>query len=73
MSMMRAYTREFRESAVGLVLSEGLSIRRAADDVGMPYQMPSPPPPRQHPPQIRPIHHPVPNQIRRSALRAPLR
>ena len=32
MSTMRAYTREFRESAVGLVLSEGLSIRKAADD-----------------------------------------
>ena len=37
MSTMRAYTREFRESAVGLVLSEGLSIRKAADDLGMPY------------------------------------
>lgn len=36
MSTMRAYTREFRESAVGLVLSEGLSIRKAADDLGMP-------------------------------------
>jgi transposase len=34
---MRAYTREFRESAVGLVLSEGLAIRKAADDLGMPY------------------------------------
>ena len=31
MSMMRAYTREFRESAVGLVLSEDLSIRKATD------------------------------------------
>ncbi len=30
MSTMRAYTREFRESAVGLVLSEGLTIRKAA-------------------------------------------
>ncbi len=29
--------REFRESAVGLVLSEGLSIRRAAGDLGMLY------------------------------------
>jgi len=38
MSTMRAYTREFRESAVGLVLSEGLSIRKAADDLGMPYR-----------------------------------
>ena len=37
MSTMRAYTREFREAAVGLVLSEGLSIRKAADDLGMPY------------------------------------
>jgi transposase-like protein len=37
MSTMRAYTREFRESAVGLVLSEGLSICKAADDLGMPY------------------------------------
>jgi transposase len=37
MSTMRAYTREFRASAVGLVLSEGLSIRNAADDLGMPY------------------------------------
>lgn len=37
MSTMRAYTREFRESAVGLVLSEGLTIRKAADDLGMPY------------------------------------
>ena len=37
MSTMRSYTREFRESAVGLVLSQGLSIRVAADDLGMPY------------------------------------
>lgn len=37
MSTMRAYTREFCESTVGLVLSEGLSIRKAADDPGMPY------------------------------------
>jgi transposase-like protein len=37
MSTMRAYTREFRESAVSRVLSEGLSIRKAADDLGMPY------------------------------------
>ena len=37
MSRMRAYTRECRESAVGLVLSQGLSVRRAADDLGMPY------------------------------------
>jgi len=36
MSTIRAYTREFRESAVDLVLSEGLSIRKAADDLGMP-------------------------------------
>ena len=35
MSTMRAYTREFRESAVGLVLTEGLSIRKAADDLGV--------------------------------------
>ncbi len=31
MSTMRAYTHEFRESAVGLVLSEDLSIRKATD------------------------------------------
>ena len=37
MSTMRVYTREFRESAVGLVLSRGLSIRAAAEDLGMPY------------------------------------
>ena len=37
MSTMRVYTREFRESAVGLLLSEGLRIRKAADDLGMPY------------------------------------
>lgn len=37
MSTMRAYTREFRESAVGPVVSEGLSIRKAANDLGMPY------------------------------------
>jgi transposase-like protein len=37
MSTMRVNTREFRESAVGLVLSEGLSIRKAANDLGMPY------------------------------------
>ena len=35
MSTMRVYTREFRESAVGLVLSQGLSIRVAAEDLGM--------------------------------------
>lgn len=33
MSTMRAYTREFRESAVSLVLSAGLSIRKAAADI----------------------------------------
>ena len=37
MSTMRVYTREFRESAVGMVLSQGLSIRAAAEDLGMPY------------------------------------
>ena len=37
MSTMRVYTREFRESAVCLVLSQGLSIRVAAEDLGMPY------------------------------------
>jgi hypothetical protein len=37
MSTVRACTRDFRESAVGPVLSEGLSIRKAADDLGMPY------------------------------------
>jgi hypothetical protein len=36
MSTLRAYTREFRESAVGLVLSQGLSIRLATEDLGMP-------------------------------------
>jgi transposase-like protein len=38
MSTMRVYTREFRESAVGLVLSQGLSIRVAAEEeLGLPY------------------------------------
>jgi transposase len=37
MSTMRAYSREFRESAVGLVLTEGIPIRKAADDLGLPY------------------------------------
>ena len=37
MSTMRVYTREFRESAVSMVLSQGLSIRVAAEDLGMPY------------------------------------
>jgi transposase-like protein len=37
MSTMRACARGSRESAVGLLLSEGLSIRKAADDLGMPY------------------------------------
>ena len=37
MSTIRVYTRAFRESAVGLVLSQGLSIRVAAEDLGMPY------------------------------------
>ena len=37
MSTMRVYTRELRESAVGLVLSQGLSIRVAAEDLGIPY------------------------------------
>ena len=36
MSTMRVYTHEFRESAVGLVLSQGLSIRVAAEDLGIP-------------------------------------
>ncbi len=39
MLTMRVYIRVFRESAVGLVLSLGLSIRVAAGDHGMPYQM----------------------------------
>ena len=34
MSTMQVYTHEFRESAVGLVLSLGLSIRVAAEDLG---------------------------------------
>ena len=37
MYTIRFYIREFRESAVGLVLSQGLSIRVAAEDLGMPY------------------------------------
>jgi hypothetical protein len=37
MSTTRGDTREFREWAVGLVLSESLSIRVAAEDLGMPY------------------------------------
>ena len=37
MSSMRVCTREFRESAVGLVLSQGLLIRVAAEDLGVPY------------------------------------
>jgi hypothetical protein len=37
MSTTRTCTREFRECAVGLLLSEGLSIRKAADGLGMPY------------------------------------
>ena len=36
MSTMRVYTHEFRESVVGLVLSQGLSIRVAAEDLGIP-------------------------------------
>ena len=37
MSTMRAYTREFRESAVGLMLTEGVSIRKADGNLGMHY------------------------------------
>jgi putative transposase len=37
MSTMRAYSRDFRESAVGLVLTEGIPIREAADDLGIQY------------------------------------
>jgi hypothetical protein len=36
MSTTRVNTREFRESAVGLVLSQGLTLRVAAEDLGMP-------------------------------------
>ena len=36
MSTTRVNTRDFRESAVGLVLSQGLSLRVAAEDLGMP-------------------------------------
>jgi hypothetical protein len=36
MSTMRVYTREFRESADGLVLSQSMSIRVAAEDLGVP-------------------------------------
>jgi transposase len=32
----RKYTREFRESAVGLVLREGRTVEQAAADLGMP-------------------------------------
>ena len=35
MSTIRVYTLEFRESTVGLVLSQGLSIRVAAEDLGV--------------------------------------
>jgi transposase len=37
MSTMRKYTREFRESAVRLVLSGEVTLRKAAEDLGMPY------------------------------------
>ena len=37
MSAMRLYTREFRDSAVGLVFSQGLSIRVAAKNPSMSY------------------------------------
>ena len=37
MTTMRVCSCEFRESAVGLVLPRGMSIRVAAEDVGMPY------------------------------------
>ena len=37
MSTIRVYTRVFRESAVGMLLSLGLSIRVAAEDLVMPY------------------------------------
>lgn len=36
MSSMREYTREFRESAVRLVLSGEVTLRKAAEDLGMP-------------------------------------
>ena len=38
MSTVPTYTRGFREPAVGLVLLEGLSTQRAANDLGMPHQ-----------------------------------
>jgi hypothetical protein len=37
MPTMRASTRESRESAVGLALSEAMIIQKAADNHGMPY------------------------------------
>jgi transposase-like protein len=37
MSTMRKYTREFRESAVRLVPSGEVTLRKAAEDLGMPY------------------------------------
>ena len=37
MSTMRKYTREFRESAVRLVLSGEVTLRKAAEDLCMPY------------------------------------
>ena len=37
MSSMRSYTPEFREAAVALVKSQGLSIRKAADRLGISF------------------------------------
>ena len=34
---MRSYTPEFRESAVAMVVSQGISVRTAADRIGMPF------------------------------------
>ncbi|MBL9141257.1 MAG: transposase [Phycisphaerae bacterium] len=36
MTSMRRYTSEFRESAVSMVLVEGLSVAKAAADLGLP-------------------------------------
>ena len=36
MTSMRRYTSEFRQSAVSMVLVEGLSVAKAAADLGLP-------------------------------------
>jgi transposase len=34
---MRSYTVEFREAAIGMVVSQGLPVRQAAERLGIPY------------------------------------